>query len=288
MSNVKINGTLLEYAEYGQGEPLVLVHGSASDYRTWYNQQEEFARRYRVITYSRRYHWPNEQIAENADYSMPEHLEDLQSLIQELGAVPAHLVGHSYGAFLCLLLAIKKPDLVRTLVLAEPPVITLFVSNTPKPLELLKLLVTRPRTALTLITFGAKAMAPAKATAERGDAKKAMRLFGATILGQQFYSQLSEHRLEQVDANATRAEFLGSGFAPLEAEQLHNVHTPILLITGRHSHSLFHRLADRLEELLPNVERIEIDGASHILHEDNALAFNQAVERFLERNREAA
>jgi pimeloyl-ACP methyl ester carboxylesterase len=288
MLNVTINGTSLEYAEYGEGEPLVLVHGSASDYRTWHNQQEEFARRYRVIVYSRRYHWPNEQIAEDADYSMLEHLDDLEAMIQKLGAVPAHLVGHSYGAFLSLLLAIKRPALVRTLVLAEPPAITLFVSNTPKPLELLKLLVTRPRTAITLVKFGAKAMAPAKAIAERGDAKKAMRLFGATILGQQFYNRLSERRLEQVDANATRAEFLGSGFAPLDAQHLRNVLTPTLLITGQHSHRLFHRLADRLEELLPNVERVEIEDASHILHEDNPSAFNKAVELFLEKSRSAA
>jgi pimeloyl-ACP methyl ester carboxylesterase len=288
MPTLEINGTTLEYAEYGEGKPLVLVHGSASDYRTWHNQQEEFARRCRVITYSRRYHWPNEQIPENADYSMQDHVDDLEMLIQELGAVPAHLVGHSYGAFLRLLLAIQRPDLVRTLVLAEPPAITLFVGNTPKPLELLKLLVTRPRTAITIVKFGAKGMAPAKATAERGDAKRAMRLLGATILGQQFYSQLSERRLEQIDANATRAEFLGSGFAPLAAEQLRNVRPPTLLITAQHSHDLFHRLADRLEELLPNVERVEIEEASHMMHEDNALAFNQAAEIFLEKHRQAA
>ena len=288
MAILEINGTSLEYAEYGQGEPLVFVHGSASDYRTWHNQQETFSGHYRVITYSRRYHWPNGQIPEDADYSMSEHLDDLEALIQKLNAVPAHLVGHSYGAFLCLLLAIKKPELVRTLVLAEPPVITLFVSNTPKPLELLPLLVTRPRTAITLIKFGVKAMAPAQAVAKSNDAKKAMRLFGAAILGQQFFNQLSERRLEQVDANAIKAEFLGSGFAPLDAEDVRRVRVPTLLITGRHSHDLFHRLADRLEELLPNLERVEIEGASHIMQEDNPSAFNRAVESFLAKHRKTA
>ncbi|NIT60692.1 MAG: alpha/beta fold hydrolase, partial [Aliifodinibius sp.] len=73
----------------------------------------------------------------------------------------AHLVGHSYGAFLSLLLAMRQPDYVRTLVLAEPPAITLFVSNNPKPLEILKLLVSRPRTAAAIIKFGAKGVTPA-------------------------------------------------------------------------------------------------------------------------------
>jgi len=284
MPTLMINGASIEYAEYGKGEPLVLVHGSASDYRTWHNQQEEFSHNYRVINYSRRYHWPNEQIPLNTDYSMLEHVDDLQALIQELGAEPAHVIGHSYGAFLSILLAIKKPDLVRTLVLAEPPVVTLFVSNTPKPLELLKLLATRPRTAIAVMKFGAKGVAPATAAAKHDDPKKANRLLGKTILGKQFYHQLSERRLEQVDGNAFKAEFLGSGFAPLDAEQVRDVRIPTLLITAQHSHSLFHRLADRLEELLPNVERVEIDNASHIMHEDYALAYNQAVEIFLKKH----
>lgn len=288
MPTLQINGTSLKYDQSGEGEPLVLVHGSASDSRTWSNQQTELARYYRVINYSRRYHRPNAPIPDDADYTMQEHVEDLQSLILEQGVAPAHLVGHSYGAFLSLLLAIQRPDLVRTLVLAEPPVITLFVSNTPKPLELLKLLVTRPRTAIAVMKFGARGIGPAKAIAKRGDVIKAMRLFGQTILGQQFFNQLSESRLEQVDANAIKAEFLGSGFAPLADDQVCSVSVPVLLVTARHSNPLFHRLADRLEELLPNCERVEIEGASHIMYEDNAPDFNRAVEVFLENHRTAA
>lgn len=286
--SVHINGTSLDHTECGEGEPLVLVHGSASDCRTWQKQQEVFAGHYRVINYSRRYHWPNEQIHEGVDYSMLEHVDDLQALLRELGAVPAHLVGHSYGAFLCLLLAIREPGLVRTLVLAEPPVITLFVSNTPKPLEIVKLLVTRPRTAISIMKFGKTGIAPAVAAAKHDDMKKAMRLLGMTLLGQKFYRRLSGKRLEQVDANAIKAEFLSSGFAPVDTEQLRNVHTPTLLINGCYSHSLFHRLTDRLEEVLPHNERIEIRGASHLVHEDNAPAYNQAVQSFLEKHRQVA
>lgn len=281
MSSLNVNGTSLEYGEYGAGEPLVFVHGSASDCRTWHNQQEEFANHYRVITYSRRYHWPNQRIPAGADYSMLQHVDDLQKLIQEVAAVPVYLAGHSYGAFICLLLSIKKPGLVRKLVLAEPPVITLFVSSAPKPLEVLKLLLSRPRTAIALMKFGAKGVAPATAAAKRDNAQRATRLLGRTILGNQSYRQLSKLRLEQVDANAIKAEFLGSGFAPLAADQVRKVRIPTLLITGQQSHKLFHRLTDRLEELLPVSERIEIEDASHIMHEDNAFAYNQAVRLFL-------
>jgi pimeloyl-ACP methyl ester carboxylesterase len=288
MSTLEINGTSLEYAEQGEGEPLVFVHGSASDYRTWHNQQEEFARTYRVITYSRRYHWPNEQIPEDADYSMLEHVEDLRALIQELGAVPAHLVGHSYGAFLCLLLAIKEPHLVNTLVLAEPPIITLFVSDPPKPPEILKLLVSRPRTAISIINLGVRGLSPAAAAAKRGDREEAMQLFGTAVLGEEHFRQLSEDRLNQVRDNLIKAEILKSGFLPVEAQQVHNLDIPTLLLNGEQSPSVFHRLTDRLQELLPNSERVEIDGASHMMHEDNVSAYNAAVLSFLERQQHTA
>lgn len=288
MSNLSINGTSLEYFDNGKGDPLLLVHGSASDYRTWQYQQEEFSKHYRVINYSRRYHWPNEKIQDGADYSMLEQVDDVKSLILELDAGPAHLVGHSYGAFLCLLVAIQAPQLVRTLVLAEPPAITLFVSNKPKPLEILKLLVTRPRTAFALINFGTRGAAPAEAAARRDDVRGAMRLFGRTILGEQYFRNLSEHRLEQADANAIKAEFLGSGFAALDSKQVRNINVPTLLINGQYSHSIFHRVIDRIEKLIPHTERIEIENASHTMHEDNATAYNQVVQSFLEKHRLAS
>jgi pimeloyl-ACP methyl ester carboxylesterase len=285
MAKREIRGAALEYVEQGVGEPVVLVHGSASDHRTWSSQLDAFGKSYRAIAYSRRYHWPNERIPAESDYAMDEQVGDLRSVLRSVGQTPVHLVGHSYGAFLGLLLAMAEPRLIRTLVLAEPPVITLFVSNTPKPLEILRLLFTRPRTAFSIVKFGATGIGPATAAARRDDMEAATRIFGRAVLGAEFYGRLSPSRVEQASANAIRAEFLGSGFAALDGEDLRTVRTPTLLVSGQHSPGLFHRLIDRLEELLPRTERVEIPGASHIMHEDNAPAYNAAVLSFLERHR---
>ncbi|HMB90136.1 MAG TPA: alpha/beta hydrolase [Rhodothermales bacterium] len=289
MAQVDIEGTRFEYHENGSGEPVVFVHGSASDHRTWRFQRDVFAEQFRTITYSRRYHWPNEPIHDGVDYAMAEHVDDLQKVIRSLDATPAHLVGHSYGAFLCLLLAMRAPDLVRTLILAEPPVITLFVSNTPKPLELLKLLVTRPRTAAAIIKFGATGVAPASKAFQKGDMEAGVRAFGDAVFGSGGYDRLPEPRKEQVQDNLSnvKAELLGSGFVPLDGEQVQRVQVPTLLVTGEHSIGLFHRLMDRLGELLPHAERIEIPGASHMMHEDNASEYNAAVFSFISRHSQA-
>ncbi len=287
MAKIAINQCWLEYVEKGTGEPLVLVHGSASDHRTWQCQMEAFAERFRVIAYSRRFHWPNEGIAAGADYSMAEQLDDLRALVSSLGDTPVHLVGHSYGAFLALLLAIGHPGLVGSLVLAEPPVVPLFVSNTPRPLEILKLLVTRPRTAAVIMQFGARGVAPATAAAQRGDMDAAMRIFGTAVLGRDAYGRMSPARLEQVRVNAIRAEFLGSGFLPIAASQIRSMQIPTLLITGQRSPRLFHRLTEALAELLPRAQRVDISDASHIIHEDNPSGFRDAVLPFLASQRQA-
>jgi pimeloyl-ACP methyl ester carboxylesterase len=287
LPTIELNGYAFAYSERGSGTPLVLVHGSASDYRTWQGPYDELAGHFRTICYSRRYHWPNQQIAADVDYSMTQHVDDLEALVRSIEAAPVHLVGHSYGAFLCLLLAMRSPELVRSLVLTEPPAITLFVSNQPKMPELLKLMISRPRTAIAILKFGARGVAPAAEAIKQGDRKSALRLFGQATLGREAFDRLSEPRLDQARANSIDAELLGSGFMPLEADNLRKLQLPALLINGQQSPPLFHRLMDRIEELLPQAERIEIAGASHIVHEDHPAAYNAAVLSFLDSYREA-
>jgi pimeloyl-ACP methyl ester carboxylesterase len=286
MGQARVNGVTLECRSNGSGESVFLVHGSASDYRTWRFQEEVLAADFNVICYSRRYHWPNAEIASGAVYSMTEHVDDLEALIRDLDAAPAHLVGHSYGAFLCLLLAIREPGLVRTLVLAEPPVITLFVSPRPRPSELLRLLVIRPRTAAVIIGFGAAGIGPATKAFQAGDAEAGLRRFARAVFGRGGYDSLPESRRAEVRDNLSNveAEILGPGLAPLNALDLQKLQLPVLLVTGESSVKLFQRLTDALEELLPRASRVQIPAASHMMHEDNAPAFNRAVRSFLAAN----
>jgi len=276
-------GYRFHVVQRGEGQPILFVHGSVSDHRTWRAQIETFGSRYRAIAYSRRYHWPNEPIAAGADYEMSGHVDDLEAMIVSLGIAPVHLVGHSYGAFIALLLACRRPDLLCSLVLAEPPLVTLLVSNPPKPVEILRLLATKPRTAAALVSFAARGLGPATAAFRVGDMETGLRLFGAAVLGRKAFLSLSDMRRQEVRDNLIVAEFLGSGLGPVRPGEIRRIECPTLLLTGARSPALFHRLTDHLEELLPRALRGEIAQASHIMHEDNAPAFNAAVLSFLAR-----
>ena len=283
VESVAVDGTTLAYRERGAGEPVVFVHGSASDLRSWDQQLPAIGMSYRAIAYSRRYARPNEDIRPGVDDQMLPHVDDLISFLRAIDAGPAHLVGHSWGAFICLLTAIRHPQLVRSLVLQEPPVLSLFVSTPPRPTELLPLFIRRPRTAVAILKFGAGTVAPAQRAFRRGDDDAAMRRFAHGVLGKDTYERLSEDRRQQAreNLNALRAQLLGAGFPPLSDDDVRRVRIPTLLMTGERSPAFLLRLADRLQQLLPNVERVEIEGASHAMQEENAGAVNESILRFL-------
>ncbi|MCA9895813.1 MAG: alpha/beta hydrolase [Anaerolineae bacterium] len=281
MATFSVNGTTLEYEERGTGETVLLVHGSNGDMRTWAAQMEALSPHYRTVTYSRRFHWPNESISDGVDYSMPQQLDDLEVVIGNLGSEPVHLIGHSYGAFLSLLLAMRSPQLIKSMVLAEPPIFTLFLNIPPAPPDILKMLISTPLTGLTIMKFVATGLIPASKAAENNDLDKMLEIFGSAVLGKDVYRNLSPARLEQARANNFKMELLGSGFLPLNAEAIQRLQIPTLLINGADSPALFHRFNDRLQVLLPNVKRKIIPSASHMMHEDNSTAYNAAILEFL-------
>jgi len=284
----KVNGTTLAYVEQGEGEPVVCVHGGLGDLRIWQPLLPAIGSEYRAISYSRRYAQPNEQIAPGADDPWLAHVDDLAAFVRELGAAPAHLVGNSQGAFISLLTAVRYPEVVRSLVLEEPPVIPLFVKSVPPGVgELLRLIVTRPQVAFGVLKFGAGTIAPVQKAFERGDDEEAMLTFIRGVLGDKHFERLDEARKAQARENVStmRAFTLGeSGFPPLDDDDVRGIGVPVLLLTGDDSPRLAHLMTDRLEELLPNVERGRIPDASHDMHLDNPVAASEAILRFLGRH----
>src|SRR5438128_3863133 len=118
-------GVELHYVEMGKGEPVVFVHGSLSDGGFWNPQLAPFAEKYHVIAYSRRYNPPNKNKPQ-ADYSAVTDADDLAGLIEKLHLGRTNVIGHSYGAYTALFLAVRHPELVCSLVVAEAPAMPLL------------------------------------------------------------------------------------------------------------------------------------------------------------------
>ncbi len=266
---------------------MVLVHGGISDLTSWEPLLGPVAERYRAISYTRRYSWPGEPIPEGADDQLLAHADDLIALVETLKLGRVHLVGNSGGGFICLLAAIKRADLFRSMVVQEPPVVPLFFSMPPKPWQLIALLVRRPRTGKALFGLITQGLLPSMAALKRNDLEDGVRIFAQAVLGPQVYASLPDQvrRHMLLDARTFRASLLGKDtfprFTPADARV---IRVPTLLMTGAISPEHNHRLADRLAELVPNVERVNIPGASHVMHWQNPDATAHAILGFLDRH----
>lgn len=116
MSKIKINGAELYYEEHGQGpETVVLIHGFLMNCHTYDRQVEVLKDRYRVIVYDLRGHGQSEVTP--GGYGIYEQVEDVAKLIQQLELAPCHVGGMSMGGYIAMRLAMKYPQLVRSLIL---------------------------------------------------------------------------------------------------------------------------------------------------------------------------
>lgn len=279
MQPVSTEDGRLYYAEVGSGDPVILVHGGLSDAKTWQGQLGGLSREHRVIAYTRRPGQGARGQSVGPD-QMATDIEDLAALVEKLDLAPVHLVGHSWGAFVCLWLSIRRPDAVRSLVLAEPPFLPFFMNSSPKPQELIRMFAISPGAAIQALKLGKRAFA-SPGSAVKPDGALMFARTPAGLPAAAWPDGSSRQRMDSRDnLEALRAEFLANNFGPLSDQLLQQVKVPVLLVTGQDSPAFLTRFIDRLERLLPDIRRVTIAGASHFMHEDNAEAFNQEVLEF--------
>lgn len=112
------DGTRLRVVRDGDGPPVVLVHGTVGSSRDWSEVIPRLAMQFTVVAFDRRGRAGSD---DGPEYSLEREVEDVLAVIGRLGR-GAHLVGHSFGALLSLVVAARAGDLVERVVLYEPPV----------------------------------------------------------------------------------------------------------------------------------------------------------------------
>jgi len=109
-------GARLFFESTGTGTPIVFVHETAADHRSWEPQIRWFSRFHRCIAFNARGYRPSERSAEPADYRQLSG--DIGHVIDAAGVDDAFVVGLSMGAYFTAHFALKHPNRVRGVVLA--------------------------------------------------------------------------------------------------------------------------------------------------------------------------
>lgn len=272
---ISVNGTELHYIEHGEGVPVVFVHGGLGDYRTWRGQVIAFSKYYRAVSYSRRGHYPNALPSPGDLSSMEPHIEDLAELIDKLELGRAHIVANSYGGYISLFVALRYPEKVRTLVLAEPPVYPL----------LLRL----PGGQALFDEFVDKAWYPAREAYKQGDMEEGTRLFLDGAVGEGIWEGLPRRVQEEMLKDAP--ELAAAAATPFEhhmpefsCEDAAKIEAPTLLLLGELSPKKYSLINNELARCIPHAEQAGIPRAAHVLHSQNPEDHNRVALAFLERH----
>ena len=111
------DGTELSVRQTGEGDPLVLVHGSLDGIGAFSLVELSLAENHSVWVYDRRGRGGS---GDSAEYALDREVDDLRAVITATGGVP-HVVAHSYGAVIALQARLSGVPM-RSLVVYEPPI----------------------------------------------------------------------------------------------------------------------------------------------------------------------
>jgi pimeloyl-ACP methyl ester carboxylesterase len=268
------DGITLHYVERGSGTPVVFVHGSLSDYRYWDAQLSAFSGQYRAIAYSRRYNPPNENPARTG-YSAVTDSEDLAAFVTKLRLGRVYVIGHSYGALTALFLAMRHPEVVRAVVLAEPPAIPLLRHL---PVE------QADRGNAMFADIQKRMVEPMQRRFAAGNTEGGVE----TFIDYVFNDPHAWAGMSQADRTATlRAAhewevMMTSGqlFPDIDPAAVSKISVPVLVMSGGISYPFIQYIDQELVRLIPGVQSIVYPEAGHQvwviypqLCRDDAIAF---------------
>jgi len=271
------NGIVLHYVDQGKGTPVIFVHGSLSDGGYWADQVGQFAEHYRAIAYSRRHNYPNINPARTG-YSAVADAEDLAGFIYALHLGKVVVIGHSYGALAALFLVANHPELVRALVLAEPPAISLL-EHLPGD---------KAKTGEEMFQdIQRRMVTPMHQAFLRGDRDAGIGAFMTYVFNNPHaWDHMTESARDETLRDAHEWDVMmtaGTLFPDIEPGTIKKITAPVLLLSGAKSYPFLGLISEELARLLPNREAITLPNAGHQMWYQAPEVCRKDVETFLGR-----
>jgi pimeloyl-ACP methyl ester carboxylesterase len=269
MQTLRVNGYDMAYLDVGQakGPPLVCVHGSLNDFRTWGCVIGPLSKQHRVICVSLRHFFPEQWDGKGDTYSIAQHIDDVVAFIEKLNAGPVDLMGHSRGGHISFRVAQRRPDLLRKLILAEPGG-EIDVSLDPD-------FKGGPSPLLARFTTAADKIAT-------GDIEGGLAFFVDTLEGAGRWQRLPPMMKQGLLDNATTLIGQVRDDRPLFSKaDAKSIRMPTLFIGGGRTKGLLPKVLHALAAHVPNSRTAMIPNATHPMFEQAPQKFSEIVLDFL-------
>jgi esterase len=270
MQTLHVNGYDMAYLEVGEGPPLVCVHGTLGDFRTWSAVLGPLSKKCRVISLSLRRFFPEQWDGVGGGYLMAQHVSDVIGFIERLDAGPVDLMGHSRGGHIAFRIAEQRPDLLRKLILAEPG------GELDRSLD---------PTAVPGPSQRATSIAESAGKIANGDIEGGLTVFFDTIAGQGAWARLPAGPKQQLRDNAfTLIGQLGENRQPFSKAGAQSIRTPTLFIGGGNTRGALPLVLRALAADVPGSSTAIIPGAGHWMFEQAPQKYCEIVLAFLAAN----
>jgi len=252
-----MSGLEIAYERVGEGPPLVLVHGAATDSRMWRPQLAALGDEFTVVA------WDEPGAGRSSDvppdFTLADYADCLAGLIDALDLGPAHVAGLSWGGTVAQELYRRRPDLVATLLLVDT--YAGWKGSLPE------------------------AEVRARVEGVRHMLARAEQELDPTLPGMFAGDPPAEFAplLEAMAADVRPASMRTALLVMAKADQrdlLARIAVPTLLIWGEMDARSPLRVARQFQEAIPDAELVVIPGAGHISNLEQPERFNAAVRAF--------
>ncbi len=247
MQSFQSDGVEIAYLDEGTGDPILLIHGFASNARV--NWADTSWVRFltsnglRVIAMDNRGHGRSQKLYRMEDYGAPQMAEDARRLLDHLGIQRADVMGYSMGARITAFLALAHPDRVRSCIFGG--------------------------LGINMV----RGMAGTGPIAHALEAESIDQVTNPTARTFRAFAEQTQSDLKAL------AACIRASRAPLTAEDVGRIACPVLVAVG--SDDVVGGSAAALAGLIPGAQALEIEGRDHMKavgdrrYKDGVLAFLQ-------------
>jgi 3-oxoadipate enol-lactonase len=263
MPKIEINGVSIHYETRGEGaETIVFAHGLLWSGKMFENQMTALKHRYRCISFD--FRGQGQTTVTGPGYDMETLFADTVGIVEKLNAAPCHFVGVSMGGFIGLRMALRRPDLIKSL--------ALFATSADSETEDKK---KRYRT-LTLAAriFGLRMVAD----------KVMPVMFGKTFLNDPLRAELKRQWRDNFIANRRIGLALAvKGVIDREPiyDQIHKITAPTLIAIGDEDAAIPVERANRIHSRIAGSKLVIIPRAGHTPTVEEPAFVNGLLEDFI-------
>ena len=262
-----LNGVSYHYEIYGEGDPLLLLHGFTGNVKTWEPFLSQWGKSYQFIMVDLIGHGKTDSPTDSRRYEIEKVTTDLNELLNFLQIEKVNLLGYSMGGRVALSFACQYPTMVNSLILE---------SSSPglkTEQERLNRIEQDYALANRIETEGLEAFV---------DYWENIPLFSSIKkLPTAVQDSLRRERLtQQIEGLANSLRGMGTGKQPSYWGCLSNLDIPVLLVIGSNDLK-FVRIANEMEQGLTDVTKRVIDDSGHMVHLEQQKLFAEIIVKWL-------